>query len=50
VSSEKRDAEFKEYPQLLKFWKHLEKKFEGMGKGDDRRSHHSGVLTVSSGY
>ncbi|KAF9951183.1 hypothetical protein BGZ70_001099 [Mortierella alpina] len=27
-SSAKREAEFKEYPQLLKFWKHLEKKFD----------------------
>ncbi|KAF9936379.1 hypothetical protein BGZ65_002487 [Modicella reniformis] len=30
VSSAKRDTEFKEYPQLLKFWKHLEKKFDAM--------------------
>ncbi|KAG0208037.1 hypothetical protein BGX31_002448, partial [Mortierella sp. GBA43] len=30
VPAEKRDAEFKEYPQLLKFWKHLEKKFDAM--------------------
>ncbi|KAG0363594.1 hypothetical protein BGZ54_008106 [Gamsiella multidivaricata] len=30
VSSAKREAEFKEYPQLLKFWKHLEKKFDAM--------------------
>ncbi|KAF8940749.1 hypothetical protein BGZ47_007611 [Haplosporangium gracile] len=28
VSSAKREVEFKEYPQLLKFWKHLEKKFD----------------------
>ncbi|KAI1313886.1 hypothetical protein EDD11_002421 [Mortierella claussenii] len=30
VSAAKREAEFKEYPQLLKFWKHLEKKFDAM--------------------
>ncbi|KAF9094292.1 hypothetical protein BGX23_002306 [Mortierella sp. AD031] len=28
VSAAKREVEFKEYPQLLKFWKHLEKKFD----------------------
>ncbi|KAH7056430.1 aquarius, isoform CRA_c [Linnemannia elongata] len=28
VSEAKREVEFKEYPQLLKFWKHLEKKFD----------------------
>ncbi|KAG0259623.1 hypothetical protein BG011_002514 [Mortierella polycephala] len=30
VSSAKREVEFKEYPQLLKFWKHLEKKFNSL--------------------
>ncbi|KAF9428467.1 hypothetical protein BGZ94_002300 [Podila epigama] len=30
LSEAKRDLEFKEYPQLLKFWRHLEKKFEAM--------------------
>ncbi|KAF9919175.1 hypothetical protein FBU30_011136 [Linnemannia zychae] len=28
VSAKRREVEFKEYPQLLKFWKHLEKKFD----------------------
>jgi hypothetical protein len=34
VSAAKREAEFKEYPQLLKFWKHLEKKFDAYGRVD----------------
>ncbi|KAK3818811.1 MAG: aquarius [Benniella sp.] len=38
VSAEKRDAEFKEYPQLLKFWKHLEKKFEGMDSAQQEKA------------
>jgi len=32
VSAAKREVEFKGYPQLLKFWKHLEKKFDALGK------------------
>ncbi|KAF9315831.1 hypothetical protein BG003_002627 [Podila horticola] len=30
LSEATREVEFKEYPQLLKFWRHLEKKFESM--------------------
>ncbi|KAG0022270.1 hypothetical protein BGZ81_008612 [Podila clonocystis] len=30
LSETTREVEFKEYPQLLKFWRHLEKKFESM--------------------
>ncbi|KAF9207400.1 hypothetical protein BGZ49_000487, partial [Haplosporangium sp. Z 27] len=38
VSSERRDAEFKEYPQLLKFWKHLEKKFSAMDSSQQQKA------------
>ncbi|KAF9115052.1 hypothetical protein BGX27_009079 [Mortierella sp. AM989] len=38
VSSEKRDMEFKEYPQLLKFWKHLEKKFGAMEPSQQQKA------------
>ncbi|KAF8936354.1 hypothetical protein BGZ58_004279 [Dissophora ornata] len=38
VSSAKREAEFKEYPQLLKFWKHLEKKFDAMDSTQQQKA------------
>ncbi|KAF9175690.1 hypothetical protein BGX21_006167 [Mortierella sp. AD011] len=38
VSSEKRDVEFKEYPQLLKFWKHLEKKFSALDSDQQQKA------------
>ncbi|KAF9904476.1 hypothetical protein BX616_001281 [Lobosporangium transversale] len=38
VSSTKRELEFKEYPQLLKFWKHLEKKFDAMDSEQQKKA------------
>ncbi|KAF9438957.1 hypothetical protein BGZ76_002620 [Entomortierella beljakovae] len=32
------EAEFKEYPQLLKFWKHLEKKFDAMDSNQQNKA------------
>ncbi|KAG0314080.1 hypothetical protein BGZ99_008372 [Dissophora globulifera] len=38
VSPAKREVEFKEYPQLLKFWKHLEKKFDAMDSTQQQKA------------
>ncbi|KAF9580691.1 hypothetical protein BGW38_002564, partial [Lunasporangiospora selenospora] len=38
LSAAKREEEFKEYPQLLKFWKHLEKKRDAMDADQQKKA------------
>ncbi|KAG0339143.1 hypothetical protein BG004_006940 [Podila humilis] len=38
LSDASREVEFKEYPQLLKFWRHLEKKFESLDQEQQKKA------------